>query len=210
MAKLSLLIIIVLASVGRLSGQTVTGAMKNYLDGCVAMREAIENNDVPALTDAKLLLSKVELSCYSEDDFTPVDASSKTCIGAPKILFTPGFANELVKKGIISIKEDIGDAHLMREVPGELQLWHASIKPKSEASFVSMGVDYCQMLLFSLSGSQLKLKVEDQNGVAKSENPLNDSSAWLSTWTKPSRPSEFKFTIVNEGDAPASFVIAIN
>lgn len=210
LTRLSLLIVIVVAFAGQVCAQSVTGAMKKYLDGCVAMREAIENNDVPALTDAKLLLSKVELSCYSEDDFTPVDADSKANIGAPKILFTPGFANELVKKGIISIKEDVGDAHLMREVPGELQLWHASIKPRSEASFTSMGVDDCQMLLFSLSDSKLKLIVEDQNGVARCWNPLNDNAAWLATWTMPAHPSEFKFTVINEGDTLASFVIAIN
>lgn len=209
-ARLSLLIVIVASGAAQMCAQTVTGAMKQYLDGCVAMREAIENNDVPSLTDAKLLLSKTRLSNLSEDDFTAVDAASKSNIGAPKILYTSEFANALVKKGIISIKEDARDAHLMRETSGDLQVWHASIKPKSEASFVSMGVDECQMLLFSLSDSKLKLKVEDQNGVAKSWNPLNDSSAWVSTWTMPSDPSEFKFTIINDGDSEASFVIAIN
>lgn len=204
------MIVIVVAFAGQVCAQTVTGPMKQFLDGCVAMREAIENNDVPALTDAKLLLSRVKLSNFSDEDFTPVDAASKANIGAPKIMYTPEFANELVKKGIISIKEDAYDAHLMRETSCELQLWHASIKPQSEASFTSVGVDDCQMLLFSLSDSKLKLIVEDQNGVARCWNPLNDNAAWLATWTMPAHPSEFKFTVINEGETPASFVIAIN
>lgn len=210
LTRLSLLIVIVVAFAGQVCAQTVTGAMKKYLDGCVALREAIENNDVPALTDAKLLLSKVELSEYSKDDFWPADAASESNIGAPKFMFTPQFANELIKKGIITIKEDVRDAHLMRETSGDLMLWHASIKPKSSASFMSMGVDDCRMLLFSLSDAKLRLKVETPAGEAECWNPLNDGSAWLASWAMPSDPSEFKFTIVNEGETPASFVIAIN
>ena len=109
--RIALLTSVIMAVAGVACGQTVTGPMKKYLDGCVALREAIENNDVPALTDAKLLLSKVELSEYSKDDFWPADAASESNIGAPKFMFTPQFANELIKKGIITIKEDVRDAH---------------------------------------------------------------------------------------------------
>ena len=52
--------------------------------------------------------------------------------------------------------------------------------------------------------------METPAGEAECWNPLNDGSAWLASWAMPSDPSEFKFTIVNEGETPASFVIAIN
>ena len=45
LTRLSLLIVIVVAFAGQVCAQTVTGPMKKYLDGCVALREAIENNE---------------------------------------------------------------------------------------------------------------------------------------------------------------------
>lgn len=208
MKKLILTVFIALTSVVAVSAQEMSEAMKLYLSGCVAFRDAVEHNDFPALTDAKLALSELELEKFLECDYTIADDDSRAALSSPKIIFTPEFAAEMIRKGIISIEEDAEDVYTMRGNP-ELHVLHASIAPRSRASFSSMGMDDCEMLLFAMSDSSMQLSVESA-GVPAQVSPLAEGAAWFATWNMPSELAEYTFTVINNGDKPATFVIALN
>lgn len=181
--------------------------MQNFLNGCVAMRQAVEENDFTKLTDAKILLSKIELGEFIKgEDFFPIDEKTVDAIGDPQIIFTPEYASKLSREGKIVLK-DLMDVHLMRGI-NELSLWHASIMPGSEIALKGSGVDDCEMLLFGLTGSGLKLRVLDGNMKEQQVEEIA-GDAWLAKWFMPDE-GEFQFLISNESDNPQTFVIAIN
>lgn len=208
MKKTVILLICLAAFLSGASAAEISEGMGAFLNGCIAMRDAIENQDFPKLTDAKMKLSQVEVSEYLEgENFFPADDESKKAVTLPKVIFTPEFAVKLSKEGVIKL-EDVADAHLMRGL-NEIKVWHASLQPGRSATFTADAFDECEMLLFAMNGSGMKLKVTDNNDAeAPTEQVAPD--AWLARWTMPDDAAEFKFTITNDSDAPQTFVIAIN
>lgn len=202
-------LIFAILSVLTVSAQEMSLTMAKYADGCFLLREAIANKDFGKLVDAKVKFSGIKLDQFSEEDFSPVDSVSEQAIQNPTIMFTPQFATQLVDTGVISLS-DIKDCHLMRKGDGELFLWHASIKPHTVATFKSGGTDKCEMFLCSTEDSELNLSIYSESTGSIQGTPIKNNSAWYSTWDMPTTPEEFTFTIVNNGDEKATFVIAIN
>lgn len=174
------------------------------------MKEAIINDDLPALTDAKLSWSKLRLLEWSNEDFHPVDSISAQAITEPLVLFTPEYATKLVKEGKISLGDTEG-AHIMRKGDEfDLQIWNAALKPGATAKFVSKAMGHCEMILFSLLGNQLEFSVQNNLGEEVPINEIERNSIYSAVWEMPDKPEEFFFTITNLGSEPETFVIAIN
>lgn len=206
--KIRHIILTILASVWFSGFATdLSNEMQNFLNGCVAMRQAVENNDFTRLTDAKLHLSKVKTREYVQGvDFFLTDNSNTESLGLPQLLFTPEYASTLSREKKIVLR-DISDVHLMRGIEG-LNIWHASIMPGKEVALKGCGINYCELMLFALKDSGLKLRVYSLNN---EEQPVEEvaDGAWVSTWTMP-KMGDFQFVITNEGDKPQTFVIALN
>lgn len=204
---LSLIVAIITALTAQ--SQQMSETMFKYSEGCFALREAIAQKDFGKLISAKNKFKNLKLDQYSEEDFSPLDSISQSAILEPTILFTPEFADSLVIKGIISF-EKINNAVLMRKGDGELFLWHASIAPKSLATFKTEGFNDCEMFLCSTQDSNLKLSINSDTTGELTGTPVNDNSAWYINWLLPETGESFTFTIINNGDTVSTFVVAIN
>lgn len=192
-----------------LSAQDMSPAMAKYADGCFLLREAIAQNNFGKLIDAKVKFYGLKLDQFSDADFAPIDSASNQALLDPTIIFTPQFASKLVKEGVITIsnKEDM---HIMRKGDGELFLWHASIKPHTVATFKTVGCETCELFLCSTAEANLSLSVNAESVGTINGTSIKDNSAWYVNWNMPSEPEEFTFTISNNGEENATFVIAIN
>lgn len=189
--------------------QQMSKTMSKYADGCFALREAIAQKDFGKLLSAKDKFYGIKLEQFSTEDFTPVDSVSQSVIKKPTILFTPDFADELIQKGDITL-EDINNAVIMRKGDGEIYLWHASITPGSSVSFNTEGSNDCEMFLCSTSDSNLNLSINSVSVGKLVGKSINDNSAWYINWNLPDAGEPFTFTITNNGNNVATFVIAIN
>lgn len=204
-----LLVIALIVTALTVHSQQMSETMSKYSEGCFALREAIAQKDFGRLLSAKSKYNNLKLDQYSEEDFSPIDSISQSVILKPTILFTPEFVDTLVSKGIISL-EEIDNAVLMRKGDGELFLWHASIAPKSSATFKTEGFSDCEMFLCSTQDSNLKLSIGSNTTGQLVGTPVNDNSAWYINWNLPEDGESFNFTITNNGDSVSTFVIAIN
>lgn len=191
------------------SAQDMSQTMAKYAEGCFLLREAIATKDFRKLIDAKAKFYGIKLAQFSDEDFSPVDSVSGQVIQYPTIMFTPEFASKLVKERKI-ILTDIKDCHLMRKGDGALFLWHASILPHSAATFKSAGNNKCELFLCSTENSDMSLSVFSDYTGAVQGTPIKNNSAWHALWDMPESPAEFTFTIANNGDEKATFVIAVN
>lgn len=185
-------------------------AMATYLEGCRQMRQAIEKNDISLLTDAKLTFKPLTLSEFSDNDYWAVEDSDPGVVKAPIIYFTPDFAEELVKKGVITL-DNVEFSHLMRKGDdNDLNLIHGTIEPNSRITYKSLSRADCEMLLFSMSDSKLELEVTDVEGKKVKCDKLDKGTAWIACWEMPDDPTNYTFTIINKGKKASPFVVAIN
>lgn len=210
MRKLISTIFAICAAILTGNAREMSESMKTYVEGCMLMREAIATRSFETLTDARIVLSGMDLAEYSPRNFAPADSESAASLSAATIYFSPDFADEMIKRGEMDI-EGYKNAHVMRKGEGNyLRVWHASIKPQSRCSLKGNERNEREMLLLSASGSKLRLEVRDHEGNPVECEALDGGSAWLAQWTLPAEASEFTFSIINEGDETSSFVIATN
>lgn len=183
--------------------------MGDFLRGCEAMRYAIEHNDFASLTDAKMILSSLKLAEFSADDYHIVGNGGESLL-QPLVLFTPVYAAELTKRGVIELGAFGDGAHLMRGDDYQFKLLHATIAPKAEVTFSSIAFENCDMALFSMSNSDLKFEVTLSDGSTVPMIVRGNNSIWYTNWDLPEEPEEFRFTVTNQSNEPQTFVVALN
>lgn len=209
MKRISLILVLALGMALSVSAQFRCEQMRKFYDAAKDMREAIETKNIGLLKDAEITLMKINMRDFGQEVLDTVGEMSRNSLGKPKVFYTHEFARTLAETPDFQLKA-IENAHIMRKGEG-IQLWHASIKPGSEATLSYMALDYCEMLLFAMSDDDLELKVYDNNGNMVKCEPIEEkNSAWLAQWDMPKVAAEFKFTIVNNGDKESTFVVAIN
>ncbi|MDE5673797.1 MAG: hypothetical protein K2I44_00430 [Muribaculaceae bacterium] len=191
------------------NAEDMTTTMQSFLQGCNAMREAIENNRLASLTDAKIALSSIRLSEFSDADYAIVNTKQES-MSAPTILFTPEFASELSKKKVIEYGNLGKSAHLMRGDEYDLKLLHGTIAPKDSITFSTEAIEFCEMALFSLSDSNLSFEIKLADGSIVPMILNGDGSTYYTNWNLAEDPSSFQFTVYNYSERPQTFVIAIN
>ena len=192
--------------------QELPHAFKTYLEGCQLMTKAIETRDFATLTDAKLQFSHLRLTAFPIDILRPADEESQSHILPAKIYYTIAYANDLIANKVFEI-DDIKYAHMMRdEGDGEydLQIWNASIEPRSKVTFTSLALDDCEMMLYTPESDQLRLEVWDNSGKKVESVSFDSGRVWFAGWMMPDTPESYRFSISNEGNKTATFVIAIN
>ncbi len=189
----------------------VSAAMEQYISGCEKLLTGFDTKRLSDVAEAKILLSKPRLTTYQ--DFEVVNATDSCKISLPSILFTPDFAREIIKSGVITDPREQSNPYLMRkEDDFDLQIWNASIAPNSSVAFKGVAVDDCEMLLLSEIHSGLTLSVSSDYSASeiKTESLNAEHSEYSTSVWHMEEQGDFFFTITNNSDRKQTFVIAIN
>lgn len=206
--KIILTIALLTGAIASVSAQEMSEGLANYLDACRSLLKGIETKSFEPITDARLGFREVSCGSLDESSFVVADEKSRESLALPKILFTKDFAEDLIKSGVINVDNYIS-AHAMRETFPEVNLYHASIKPHSSATFNVEAAEDCETLLISPSGSNLRLVCKDHEGKTAESKSLEGNSIWYSSFTLPAEISSATYTVINDGDEETTFVIAL-
>lgn len=211
MKSIILFLSFMLASLYAGAQTSVSAAMEQYINGCEKLLTGFDTKRLSDVAEAKILLSKLRLTTYQ--DFEVVNATDSCNISLPSILFTPDFAREIIKSGVITDPHEQSNPYLMRKGDDfDLQIWNASIAPNSSIAFKGVAVDDCEMLLLSEIHSGLKLSISSDYSASeiKTESLNAEHSEYSTSVWHMKEQGDFFFTITNNSDKKQTFVIAIN
>lgn len=186
-------------------------AMEQYIGGCDKLLAGFESKNLADVAEAKLLLSKPRLTRYQ--DFELINDSDSCVIMQPTIIFTPEYAREIIKSGVINDPHEQTNPYLMRKGDDfDLQIWNASIAPNASVTFKGEAVDDCEMLLLSEdhSGLLLTVKSDFSSSPIQTEKHLTEHCEYITLVWHMKEQGDFFFTISNTSDKKQTFVIAIN
>lgn len=189
----------------------ISSVMEQYIGGCDKLLTSFDSKDLADVSEAKLLLSKPRLTSYQ--DFELVNSSDSCLIFPPAIIFTPDYAREIIKSGIISDPREQTNPYIMRKGDDfDLQIWNAAIAPNSNVTFKGVAIDDCEMLLLSDDNAGLKLAVisDFSSSPVMSDNHLTEHCEYTTSVWHMKEQGNFFFTISNTSDKKQTFVIAIN
>ncbi len=225
MKKLIFLLVTLLAPTAWTRAQEMSEPMATYLEACKLMRQAIEKNDFPTLTDAKICFSQVKVADMPASDYIPEGTEvSDLPIYGLGLNFTLQGADELIKN--IPTNEDnvslanllynknVEDfAYLMRDVSVDydLNLINRSLRAGSSVTFELTGMGQCEAMIYAMSDADLEFAVIVNGEEIALSHPKDDECAAYCSWTLPDDPTLYRIKVVNNNqDKGVPFVIAVN
>lgn len=211
MNKIITFLLLVLSAIFAEAQNNISVAMEQYIGGCDKLLAGFESKNLADVAEAKLLLSKPRLTSYQ--DFESINDSDSCVIMQPTIVFTPDYAREIIKSGIINDPHEQTNPYLMRKGDDfDLQIWNASIAPNSSVTFKGEAINDCEMLLLSEVNAGLTFFIEtdlSSSPIVADKHLADHCEFTTATWHM-NEQGAFLFTISNTSDKKQTFVIAIN
>lgn len=192
----------------RTAAQESTSALARYRDACITMVEGIDKHDKYTLYEAQRKLEEIELSPFST--LEAADEATKSNKEKPNFVFTKEGIDNIIANNFVLTELDSLSA--MRRSPSAEVLTHyAAIAPGATLTWKSEAVDDCEMTIVWLPNAKLTLTVTDLDS-GRTYEAIADSSGHAATvrWTMPPQTPKFSFSVHNDSDLKATFVVAIN